>query len=145
MLSYTIAMKTLDHIGNFPALGKMLCCPYIGTNYCMDICERWEVNKDEELCTFLCSECDKYERGCVCSKDALPYPIDIPKMDDLPQGMLRYYGDQEALSWVLYDPNCLSLVTYHGFYDTYGSPPEGSFYVYEWGVLVMGPCPFEVG
>lgn len=125
--------STIEVIATSPAVGRMLNCAYMGTNYCMALCQEWG-NSGLPLCDFHCAGCCYYRQICPCTRLRLPRVI-VLHPDP------RYPGIPTSPDWLLYDPNSsITKATKH-FLKLFGVQPKQNLFIESLGIYVLGPCP----
>jgi hypothetical protein len=125
--------STIEMIATSPAVGRMLNCPYIGTNYCMSICQEW-ADSGLPICNFCCTGCHHYRHGCPCTRLNLPRAITIHPDP-------RYPGIPTSPAWLLYDPNSSITRATDAFHELFGISPKQNLFVESLGIYILGPCP----
>jgi len=104
-----------------PIVGeRCTMCPYMGTHYCITLCEDWQGTIIEE-CDLECGECP-HAKSCPCTKYALPREIDL-----------------EGTKYFLTNPNTPPHHNTTAYIALYGRPPQFLEYIEKWGLFVMGP------
>lgn len=125
-------------------------CPFLGTNYCRDICPDWqEVRWDCSLKR--CKLCD-IKPTCHCTVGHLPRPISLPFRFILPtpNGTTHYLTRAEAIKappscWLLCDPRQGAKNSVATFEQLYGTYPHYFLFVPVLGIILAGPiCDVDI-